>query len=664
MRRTGVWIALCLYVCAVFGQPVEDSTRRATVLWSGQVVGSERLLQVGDRQTAAYHLSANGQVQTLDASWRVDEDGLPIEVRIGGKAADQSIVDERFDLESGRASWTSASDSSSKHLTAPAFYWPLNVPPSYLALLARALMADADSTLDLLPAGRVALHEAARIPEPGSRSRRKRELVCYAIDGLDFAPMLVWFDANGEYLGQADDGLSVLAEGRESWLPLLLEAEARVESDRAKAWSTRYTSVQTLPLLISGARVFDTDTGEAKESSVLVVGDYIAAVGDELQMALPDAVERIDARGQFLLPGLWDNRASLDAADGILHLAAGVTSARVIMRAEVNLGARTQRLSAQAELAPRVLVAGLVDFPVETGSVDTTDIGADAAIEQTVVDYARRGVVQVQIGALVPRAFWPLIARLAHANGMRVSAEVSVNEDVPNLIAAGVDELAHFDDAYASGETRAAPVPPGTAARESHWPLAVRDAQQSVISLLDARHTVLMPTVNALERRFEARPGLMEPGYLAVHTRLPKPIQRSLYQGGRPLQPGEGVASKQTVPAMLASMKAMQAAGITLIPGSNGTAGFGLLRELELYAAAGIPHADILRLATLGSARANRRDHMLGAIRPGMLADIVALDGDPLARIADIRKTRWVMKAGVRFDPSALYRLVGVGPAP
>src|SRR5207237_4424234 len=102
-----------------------------------------------------------------------------------------------------------------------------------------------------------------------------------------------------------------------------------------------------------------------------------------------------------------------------------------------------------------------------------------------------------------------------------------------------------------------------------------------------------------------------------------------------------------------ASRKMMQAfiqdlnlAGIPIEAGTDSMAGFALHRELEIDAEAGIPAPEVLRLATLGAARIMGFEYQLGSVRPGKLADVVLTDGDPAARVPDVRKTVIRVKHG------------------
>ena len=68
--------------------------------------------------------------------------------------------------------------------------------------------------------------------------------------------------------------------------------------------------------------------------------------------------------------------------------------------------------------------------------------------------------------------------------------------------------------------------------------------------------------------------------------------------------------------------------------------------EMELMAAYGMPPAQVLLSATAVNARHLGLADQLGSIRPGLLADLVAVDGDPTADIGAVRKVRMVMKGG------------------
>ncbi len=96
--------------------------------------------------------------------------------------------------------------------------------------------------------------------------------------------------------------------------------------------------------------------------------------------------------------------------------------------------------------------------------------------------------------------------------------------------------------------------------------------------------------------------------------------------------------------------------------GTDALAGLMLDRELELFVRGGVSAADALRDATIVPARAMRLDRKSGSIARGKAADLVVIDGDPLANISDVRKTVTTVRGGVVYQAKDAFEVVGVTP--
>ena len=118
-------------------------------------------------------------------------------------------------------------------------------------------------------------------------------------------------------------------------------------------------------------------------------------------------------------------------------------------------------------------------------------------------------------------------------------------------------------------------------------------------------------------------------------------------------------AYKAAFSNMLKMLKLLHENGIMLVAGTDGGEANALHHELELYAQAGIPNSEVLKIATYNAALDCNLQNKYGAIKQGRNADFILIDGDPTKNISDIRRIEWVIKNNRLYQPKQLLAAQG-----
>jgi hypothetical protein len=640
---------------------------RYTFVFAGNPAGSAvTRVEPDGTQVYTFEFNDRGRGPSTTTRARLDAAGLPVLVETTGHDYWKSPVSERFERAGGHASWKNTSETGARDVTGPAFYLSLNGAPQETALLARALLAAPGNRLPLLPTGEASIREVATAEVKNGGETRKVHL--YDISGLGFTPTYLWLD-DQRNLFAALWGWAVLTlDGWQGSFEQLNTLQSAASNAGYRDLAARLAHhPKGGGLAIRHARLFDAETGATvPDTTVVIAGNRIQAVGPDREVAVPAGYEVIDAQGKTLLPGLWDMHAHIGEDQGFFDLAAGVTTVRDLANDIDMLLDLRKKWDSGEGTGPRVLMAGFMDGPGPyagpTKVLVSTEEEALAAVDR----YAKLGYVQIKVYSSLDPKLVPAIIKRAHDLGLRVSGHIPNGMNAEQAVRAGFDEIQHVNFLVLNFldpkiDTRTPARFSEVAEHAAELDLNSPEVQR-FIGLLKLRGTVSDPTLVAFEDMFTARPGQVAPSLASIADRLPPQVQRGLYGGG--LNPPDDKVQRyrDSYRRMVELVGALYEAGVTIVAGTDAMPGFSYHRELELYADAGIPAPEILRIATIGAARVMKRDKELGSIAPGKLADLVLVDGDPAGRIGDIRRVVLTVKDGVMFDPAALYGAVGVKP--
>lgn len=671
---------LILSAATVRVLPAQDDTTRTTVLFAGRVAGVHKAWFAPDgSRLYSFEFNDRGRGPSLRQHTVLGPDNNPVSVEISGLSYLKTPVTEQFTLHPAGAKWfarwrTPAEVDSALVDRQVAYNAMYDISTD---ILERSLVASRGRPVDLLPTGR-ARAERIRSLEVVTSDRRQR-LTMYATHGLGLVPLVWWADERGMMFasdlslnlgvtGAARHfGLMVRA-GWESAAPALVAARTAYHSARAITSARSLGRRPERPVVFRNAAVLDVEAGTLRPGSVVVVsGNRIKSVGSEGKVRIPSGAEIIDLRGRTLLPGLWDLHVHLTDENGIMHLAAGVTSVRDMGGEMGESLSRRDRISLGQLIGPRLHLAGILDGPgpytTPTSAVVSTADSARAWVRR----YADAGYGLIKIYSSLDTALVPIVMAEAHARGLRVGGHVPHGMTAERFVRAGADELQHINYLFLNfwgDSVRDTRTPERfTAPAQRAAGLDFTSARvQEFIRLLRERGTRVDPTLTIFEVQLTGRIGRVPPVVAPVADRLPPAFRRGLLGGGLPVPPGMDERYRASFTAFGAMVKALFDAGVPILPGTDTNTGFGYHRELELFELAGIPTVDIMRIATINAARSMKQEGELGSVVPGKLADLVVVDGNPLRRMSDIRRVTLVMQNGVLYEPDALHRSVGIAP--
>jgi hypothetical protein len=373
--------------------------------------------------------------------------------------------------------------------------------------------------------------------------------------------------------------------------------------------------------------------------TVLVQGDRIIAVGPSASMAVPGGARRIDGRGKYLTPGLAEMHGHVPQPGApaqytedvlFLYVANGITTVRGMLGAEgqLELGRRIVR----GELAgPTLYLAG----PSFNGNSVTSPEGAAEMVRAQKA--AGWDLLKVHPG--LTRAEYDAMARTAAEVGIRFGGHVPEEVGLMHALRMGQETFDHVDGYVEFVGGAEGPIDP---AKLDSAVRMTREAGAWVVPTM-ALWEVLYATLDL--DSLQAFPEL----------RYASPQQVTAWVNSFNRRRGspqfDMATSRRTIEARQQVLAALHRGGAGILMGTDApqefsVPGFSLHREFPRMRAAGMSPFDILVTGTRNVGHYFQRNDAFGTVAVGRRADLLLLDADPLADVANLQRIAGVMARG------------------
>ncbi len=454
-------------------------------------------------------------------------------------------------------------------------------------------------------------------------------------------------------------------------------------------------------ILLKQITAIDGINGRREKVDVLIDDGQIVSV-TKSETTLPTNAHVIDGIGKFLIPGLWDAHVHLTFDKTVdyrtffpLALAFGVTSLRDT-GGKIDDMVRVSK-HANSDDTPNLYYSGpLIDGARRVYDGSSASVPEIAMAAGTIED-AERAVDKLALNGakfikayemLAPDVFRAIVSK-AKLLKLPVAAHVPLSMKTTDVIVSGVRDLQHLrnlefacsadPDALLKERTEllaTLEAPSASRLRSSLHRIQRKKALSNLdshncstlVKSLAAAQVIQTPTLTVTsfwDRRLYA-----DQNWRSSFKLLPLDTQKKWIQGAERLSGfPENEQGKSYYRWIAGMVLELSRAGVPIMAGTDAplsylTPGLSLHEELAMLVDIGIEPLNALKAATYTPATFFNLENEIGLIAPGMVADLVVLNADPMANIRNTTKIDIVIKNGKLLDRPKLDELLTAARAP
>jgi imidazolonepropionase-like amidohydrolase len=442
------------------------------------------------------------------------------------------------------------------------------------------------------------------------------------------------------------------------------------------------------PLVFDHVTVIDVTGGPAlTDRTVIVSGDSIAAIAKSRSIQIPKDAQLIDARGKFLIPGLWDMHTHVAgvsanpswAKDTLISLlvANGITGIRDMGGDLDALEEWRRKIESGKLIGPRIVAAGPMllparraGAPAESPDPSILRVGTPEEARAAVDSLQKRGADFIKI-IEVSRENYFAVAEESKKDGIPFAGHIPSDVNATEASNAGQKSIEHIVYSSLAFDCSS----DGPELRRKLLEAAKKGDDKAADDLTDeARRTFSPERAGALWEIFKKNGTWVTPTLFSIRVNahhmedspddpqlayLPVTLRKE-WAPKPPTQNSKDVATwwQLQFENDRKLTGEMHRAGVRLLAGSDSLdrydfSGTSLHRELQMLVSAGLTPLEALRTATVNPAEFLTQRNA-GTISQGNRADMVLLDGDPTQDISNTEKISGVVLRGRFFSRADL----------
>jgi enamidase len=434
-----------------------------------------------------------------------------------------------------------------------------------------------------------------------------------------------------------------------------------------------FVAVDAPVIALTHTRLIDGTGAPPREDQTLVIeGGKIAAIGGSSSITVPLGATTIDLTGKSVIPGLimLHEHFYYPTGPGVygqlgesfsrLYLAGGVTTMRTGGNVNGFMDLNMMRLVESGQKPGPAIDATAPYLNGPNTFIQMRTLKGPEDARRQVQYWTDEGATSLKTYMQITRGELAAAINEAHRRNIKVTGHLC-SVTYAEAAGLGIDNLEHgfFASTDFVPDRKPDNCPGQGAGQKTIAALDENGAPfKNLVQTLIKASVALTSTLTVFETFTPGRP--KPPGLEVLTPQLREQFEQNYTR----TQVNKESVYTTLFPKGMALERAFARAGGLLIAGTDPTGGGGVIpgfanqRQVELLVDAGFTPLEAISISTLNGAKYLGRDKSVGTLAVGKQADIVVINGNPAAAIADIRKVETVFKQGLGYDPAKLIASV------